>query len=125
MKLRTIVAMAVLCLSALARALAAAPAPDIGLITNVDNRETVSLNGDWKFIADPFEVGFYDYRWRPTDNGFFRDARPESPGDLVEYAFDTSPALKVPGDWNTQRDWPAPSPCANVQQCNGWFSCRC
>jgi beta-glucuronidase len=26
----------------------------------------------------------------------------ESPGDLIEYDFDKSPLIKVPGDWNTQ-----------------------
>ena len=32
-----------------------------------------------------------------------RRAPRSGPGDLVEYDFDASPVLKVPGDWNTQR----------------------
>lgn len=35
---------------------------------------------------------------------FFANARPKSRSDLVEYGFDKSPILKVPGDWNSQ--WP-------------------
>jgi len=32
------------------------------------------------------------------------NAKPESPSDLVEYDFDRSPTLTVPGDWNSQRE---------------------
>ncbi len=34
------------------------------LITNVAARKTVSLNGDWQYIVDPYETGFYNYRWQ-------------------------------------------------------------
>jgi beta-glucuronidase len=70
-----------------------------------------SLNGEWKTIVDPYETGYYDYRWQVRDQGaspnraetFYLDARPTDPSDRIEYDFDTSPTLKVPGDWNTQR----------------------
>lgn len=73
------------------------------LITNVDHRTTQSLDGLWRVIIDPYDTGLRSYRDTPSANGFFRDAKPFSPADLVEYDFDTSPTLVVPGDWNTQR----------------------
>ena len=71
----------------------------------------LSLNGEWKSIIDPYETGFYDYRrdQRDLDNNpsrseaFFLDVKPNAPSERVEYDYDTSPVLKVPGDWNTQR----------------------
>jgi beta-glucuronidase len=65
------------------------------LIANVPGRTTVSLNGAWHAIVDPFDNG---------KAGFFRDERPRSKSDRVEYSFDASPVLNVPGDWNTQRE---------------------
>lgn len=70
-----------------------------------------SLDGEWKSIIDPYESGFYDYRLTQRDLGkdpsrsesFFLDVKPENPGERVEYDFDLSPSLNVPGDWNTQR----------------------
>ena len=71
----------------------------------------VSLNGEWKSIIDPYETGFYDYRHDQRDRDknpsrsetFYLDVKPEDPGERVEYDFDLSPSLNVPGDWNTQR----------------------
>ena len=74
------------------------------LITNIDGRKTISLNGYWKIIIDPYENGFYDYRYKESDNGYFKNRKPKSKSDLVEYDFDKSDSLKVPGDWNTQKE---------------------
>ena len=38
----------------------------------------------------------------PTRWGFFRNAKPQRPEDLIEYDFDKAPTMQVPGDWNTQ-----------------------
>jgi beta-glucuronidase len=73
---------------------AAATTPS-NLIANIPGRTTLSLDGAWHAIVDPFENG----RER-----FFRDAKPKDKSDLVEYSFDLSPVLNVPGDWNTQRE---------------------
>lgn len=85
-------------------------AQEQALITNVGNRLTHSLNGRWHAIVDPYEAGYYDYRRQPYDqqpaphNGaFYRHHRPQTPQELVEYDFDRSPTLRVPGDWNSQR----------------------
>ena len=66
------------------------------LIANVQGRTTVSLDGAWRAIVDPFENG--------KSSGFFRNEKPRSKSDRVEYSFDASPVLNVPGDWNTQRE---------------------
>ncbi len=73
----------------------AAPAPST-LIANIPGRTTVNLNGAWRAIVDPFDNG--------KARGFFRNEKPQSKSDLVEYSFDASPVLNVPGDWNTQRE---------------------
>ena len=74
------------------------------LITNVDHRDTTDLNGQWRIIVDPFENGFYDYRYKEYSWGFFQDAKQNRPYDLIEYSFDTSETLQVPGDWNSQKE---------------------
>src|ERR1041384_718009 len=79
-------------------------AQQIGLIANTEGRRTTSLNGAWQTIVDPYESGYYDYRYQPSDNGYFKNAKPKSKSDLIEYDFDSSESLQVPGDWNTQSD---------------------
>src|SRR3982074_1881152 len=83
---------------------AGAHAQQTGLIANTDGRKTVSLDGEWRTIIDPYEAGYYDYRYQPSANGYFKDAKPRTKSDLIEYDFDTSESLNVPGDWNTQRE---------------------
>jgi beta-glucuronidase len=82
-----------------ATALAAEPAP---LLHNVSGRQTTSLDGNWQTIIDPYENGYYDYRYQESPNGYFKNAKPKSPADLIEYDFDASQELAVPGDWNSQ-----------------------
>ena len=71
-------------------------------IANVQARKTTSLNGAWHYIIDVQEEGYYDYRMNPTPYGFFLNAKPQKPEDLIEYDFDKAPVMQVPGDWNTQ-----------------------
>ena len=72
------------------------------LIQNVNAYETMSLNGEWNYIVDVQEEGYYDYRMKPTQWGFFQNAKPQRPEDLIEYDFDKSPTMQIPSDWNTQ-----------------------
>ncbi|MCB1133266.1 MAG: beta-glucuronidase, partial [Verrucomicrobiae bacterium] len=80
-------------------------------IPNLYLHPSQPLDGDWNTIVDPYESGFYDYRWNQRDQSehpnpaeaFYVDAVARNKQDRVEYNFDTSPVLKVPGDWNTQR----------------------
>lgn len=81
------------------------------LMTNAYNRETTSLNGHWKYIVDPYENGFYNYRYEPFENqrypgkaAFFMNSKRSGKSDLVEYNFDKSDSMLVPGDWNTQKE---------------------
>jgi beta-glucuronidase len=66
------------------------------LIENVYHRKSILLNGDWNVLVDRYDEG-------GRDHGYFENRKQQSPGELVEYAFDGSQTLKVPGDWNTQR----------------------
>jgi beta-glucuronidase len=74
-------------------------------------RPAQSLDGEWKTIIDPYETGFYDYRRAQRDlsdnpsrsETYYLDVQPPDPGERIEYDFDKSPTLQVPGDWNTQR----------------------
>jgi len=74
---------------------APAPAPS-NLIANVSGRATVSLSGVWRVIVDPYENGLSAH--------FYENAKPRDKSALVEYDFDTSGTLLVPGDWNSQRE---------------------
>ena len=49
------------------------------LLQNVQAYESMSLNGDWNYIVDVQEEGFYDYRMNPMRNGFFINAKPKRP----------------------------------------------
>src|SRR3712207_2208781 len=73
---------------------AAAGAQPAALIQNVQARKTTSLDGLWRIIIDPYENGYYDYRYEPSPNGYFRNVKPQSEGDLIEYDFDTSDTLR-------------------------------
>lgn len=79
------------------------------LIQNVPGSNSVTLNGKWNYIIDPYETGYYDYRYKPYDespnpsNGaFYLDKKQKDKTELIEYSFDKSPTLWVPGDWNSQ-----------------------
>ncbi|MBN1414296.1 MAG: beta galactosidase jelly roll domain-containing protein [Bacteroidales bacterium] len=80
------------------------------ILVNVYNRNILSLNGKWSYIIDPYENGYYDYRYEPYDKnpnpygGYFLDRQPAGKSELLEYNFDRSPVLTVPGDWNSQDD---------------------
>ena len=75
-------------------------------IANINVRQTTGLDGQWQAIVDPYDVGALDYRAQPlkNNNAFYKNHKPQSESELVEYDFDTSGQLHVPGDWNTQRD---------------------
>jgi len=77
-----------------------AAAPD--LVQHAHGRAGLDLDGPWSRIVDPFENGYYDYRWRPKKDGYFIARQAQNPSDLVEYDFETARKLLVPGDWNSQ-----------------------
>lgn len=69
------------------------PAP---LIANIPGRTVTSLNGTWRTIIDPYNTGLQEK--------FYLSETPKDPEDRFEYDFDASAVLKVPGDWNSQRE---------------------
>ena len=80
------------------------PAPQI---VNVQGRHTISLDGLWKTIVDPYENGYYNYRMQPHSDASSYFADRDFDADrtvLYEYNFNTDRTLMVPGDWNTQRE---------------------
>jgi len=78
------------------------------VLGDVFARQSTSLNGKWNVIVDPYDTGYFDYRRQPYDakdkitGGFGLDHAAKDKTELVEYNFDTSPTLNVPGDWNSQ-----------------------
>ncbi len=90
-------ALAVVCLLGLG-------APALMGQTNIFNRNVTSLNGEWHYLIDVQEEGYYDYRMNPSPWGFFLNAKPQRPEDLIEYRFDSAPTMHIPGDWNAQDD---------------------
>jgi beta-glucuronidase len=75
------------------------------VLADVDHRQSISLNGDWHFLVDPYGDGLYTFHQELRDDGYFLNEHPGTAGDkLVEYDFSKSPILKVPGDWNSQSD---------------------
>jgi beta-glucuronidase len=84
-------------------AAASAEAVTPSLLVNIDGRETTSLNGTWHTIVDPYGAGYVGYHAEWLVDGYFRDAKQQSPSHRIEYDFDASPTLQVPGDWNSQR----------------------
>jgi beta-glucuronidase len=83
----------------------AAPVPAPIVLTGADMRPATSLDGDWASIVDPYFSGMFTSHHEERANGFFIN-RKAQPGDPfpTEYDFSKAPTLKVPGDWNTQRD---------------------
>ena len=76
------------------------------LITNIPSRKTISLNGKWQYIIDPYETGFRNYRWderaQNDKEAYWNSDVPENKTDRKEHGFDDKYSLLVPGDWNSQ-----------------------
>jgi beta-glucuronidase len=81
----------------------AAPAPII--LTGADRRPATSLNGEWGAIVDPYFSGLFSFHHQEKSDGWFMNNK-YTPGEsaLHEYDFSRAPKLKVPGDWNMQRE---------------------
>jgi beta-glucuronidase len=77
-------------------------------LQNIYGRQHLLLDGRWNYIIDPYETGFYNYRRQAFDQtgngtgGFFDDRKQKDKDELIEYSFDGSPTLAIPGDWNSQ-----------------------
>lgn len=76
------------------------------LITNINSRNISSLNGEWQYIVDPYETGFYNYRWAERaendPEAYWNSDVPENKLDKKEHGYHPKYTLRVPGDWNSQ-----------------------
>ncbi|MGY0034711.1 sugar-binding domain-containing protein [Pedobacter sp. NJ-S-72] len=61
---------------------------------NSQSRMGVSLNGSWKVLVDPVNIG----GWKK----FWIEPKPQKKTDFFEYSFNGAPELNVPGDFNSQ-----------------------
>ncbi len=59
-------------------------------------RDTMSLNGTWQILIDPFDIG--------QKKMFYKTTKPANAVEILEYGFSDKNTLKVPGDWNSQRE---------------------
>lgn len=77
------------------------------LITNIPARKALSLNGRWQYIVDPYETGFYDYRYKelnPTNgDAYWNTDIPANKTEKKEHGYIDKYSLTVPGDWNHQK----------------------
>lgn len=81
-------------------------------ITNIQNRESMTLNGVWKYLVDPYQTGYYDYRRDARDQkenpstaeAVFLGYKQQKPSERVEYDFDKADNILVPRDWNSQKE---------------------
>ncbi len=77
------------------------------LITNIQSRKSLDLNGKWQYIVDPYETGFYDYRYKELNekNGdaYWNSGIPANKTEKKEHGYIDKYSIDVPGDWNHQK----------------------
>jgi len=83
------------------------------LLQNAYLRPSLPLDGQWHYIVDPYETGYRNHRnWKPFDsfenkkasaNPYWENRIPADRTERIEYDFENSATLEVPGDWNHQR----------------------
>jgi beta-glucuronidase len=78
------------------------------LIANVGARVSMTLNGNWHYIVDPYETGFYDYRYKERaqrdPDAYWNNDQPKDRMDRKEHGYIDKYTIRVPGDWNSQAD---------------------
>ena len=67
------------------------------LLSNIESRTHISLNGKWQIIIDPYNSGAGNWK------SIWKDETPVGKTDFYEYKFDDAVTLNVPGDWNAQQ----------------------
>ena len=70
-------------------------------LAHLPSRRTQRLDGEWRYIVDPFEIGLN--KPRPPRRSLTLDQRGDAfENPLIEYEWDSARRIRVPGDWNTQ-----------------------
>lgn len=58
-------------------------------------RSSISLDGKWQVILDWYDNG--------NSSAIIKNKKPAGANEFLEFSFDNSQTLNVPGDWNSQR----------------------
>jgi beta-glucuronidase len=66
-----------------------------------EDRARATLDGPWAYILDPNDSAF---RKPNARRAFWMDERQQVGGPLVEYDWEASPRMIVPGDWNSREE---------------------
>ncbi len=82
------------------------------LITHTHSRAQLSLNGQWRYIVDPYESGYYNYRQDVRDQlqdpgkseALFLNHHTTDSSERIEYDFEKADRIQVPRDWNSQKE---------------------
>jgi beta-glucuronidase len=82
-------------------------AGQVNLISNIDARNSLSLNGKWNYIVDPYETGFYDYRYKELNEknpeAYWNTDIQANRTEKKEHGYIDKYSINVPGDWNHQQ----------------------
>lgn len=77
------------------------------LISNTGARKALSLNGKWQYIVDPYETGFYDYRYKELNESnpeaYWNTDIQANRTEKKEHGYLDKYSINVPGDWNHQQ----------------------
>ncbi|MEM7572331.1 MAG: glycoside hydrolase family 2 TIM barrel-domain containing protein [Bacteroidota bacterium] len=82
------------------------------LLQNAFQRPSISLNGDWQYAVDRYESYRYTFQREPYDSlpasragrdVIWKDAQAVDRTDRLEYNWETTGRLHVPGGWNNQQ----------------------
>lgn len=77
------------------------------LISNTGARKSLDLNGKWQYIVDPYETGFYDYRYKELNennpDAYWNTDVQSNKTEKKEHGYIDKYSLNVPGDWNHQQ----------------------
>jgi beta-glucuronidase len=67
-------------------------------LLHIHSRSKTSLDGEWRYILDPYDAGKRSDNRRRT---FWRNTVPPVTGPLIEYDWASSPVMTLPSDWNS------------------------
>lgn len=78
------------------------------LLTNVYGRQITSLNGQWQYIIEPYDMGVYDLRFTERKSkewgGYWNTNLFSGESTVLMNEFKKRSSLRVPGDWNSQTE---------------------
>jgi beta-glucuronidase len=79
----------------------------VNLISNIDARKSIDLNGKWQYIVDSYETGFYDYRYKELNEknpeAYWNTDIQANRTEKKEHGYVDKYSINVPGDWNHQQ----------------------